>query len=56
MPRMSQKKRQEMAFFINESGRIRHNPRCLKCARDCKQSFRAILVACPKYNPKPVKT
>jgi len=58
MPRMSKKKRLEMSLFINSKGRIEFNRLCKACARDCKQSHRAIIIACPKYAPrahKPVK-
>ena len=38
----SKKWRLEWAFFLGENGRR-------KCAHPCKQSFRAVLIACPHY-------
>jgi hypothetical protein len=52
MPRMSQKRKLEWSFFLTEHNRIACNSRCRQCARPCKQSFRAIIVACQKYIPK----
>jgi len=52
MPRMSKKRRLELAYFLNERNRITHNPQCRKCQKDCKQSFRAVLIFCPKYLSK----
>jgi len=49
MPRMNQKRRLEMSLFINEKGRIQFNRLCKACIRDCKQSHKAIIVACPRY-------
>ena len=43
MPRMSKKRKEEWAFFLNERNRITYNPLCRKCRRTCKQSFRAKL-------------
>ena len=47
MPRMSKKRKQEWAFFLNERNRITYNPLCRKCRRTCKQSFRATIIECP---------
>ena len=52
MPRMSKKRKQELAFFLNERGRIAHNDTCRKCVGDCKQSFRTVIVCCPCYESK----
>lgn len=52
MPRMSKAMKKEMAFFINDKGRITHNDLCRKCIYDCKQSFRAMIVCCSKYVSK----
>lgn len=51
MPRMSKKRRLEMSLFINSKGRIEFNKRCKACAHDCKQSHKAVIIACPKYAP-----
>ena len=47
MPRLSKKYKQEMAFYLDERNRIRYNDLCKKCEKECKQSFRAIIVDCP---------
>ena len=52
MPRMSKKLKKELAFFLNERGRRSYNVLCRKCQHDCKQSFRAVIVACPRYLSK----
>ena len=52
MPRMSKKRKQEWALFLNERNRITYNDLCRKCSNDCKQSFRCIVVYCPKYLSK----
>ena len=52
MPVMSKKVREEMAYFINDKGRIQYNEQCVRCTYDCKHSYRAILVCCPRYRSK----
>lgn len=52
MPRMSKAKKEEMAMFINNKGRITYHPTCKTCKRSCKQSFRIDLIACPNYERK----
>ena len=52
MPRMSKKRRLEWAFFLGENGRRQYNHICKKCVHGCKQSFRAIVVLCPRYYSK----
>ena len=52
MPRMSQKRKEEWSFFLNERARVSYNELCRKCRHSCKQSFRAIIVECPKYESK----
>ena len=49
MPRMSKKRKQEWALFLNERNRITYNGLCRKCSSECKQSFRCVAVHCPKY-------
>ena len=48
MPRMSKKRKQEWALFLNERNRITYNELCRKCSNNCKQSFRCIVVLCAK--------
>lgn len=52
MPRMSKKRKEEWAFFLNEHNRITYNVLCRKCVHNCKQSFRAIVIECPRYCSK----
>ena len=52
MPRMSKKMKKELAFFLNERGRRSYNELCRKCQHDCKQSFRAVIIDCPRYLSK----
>ena len=52
MPRMSQKRRLEWSFFLNSRNRITYNSLCRGCIYDCKQSFRAIIILCPRYYSK----
>ena len=52
MPRMSKKRRLEWSFFLNHRNRITYNDLCRGCAHGCKQSFRAIIVLCPRYFSK----
>ena len=37
---------------LYERNRITYNEPCRKCSNDCKQSFRCIVVLCPKYLSK----
>lgn len=55
MPRLGKKLKEELVFFISDKGRIRYCDKCRKCICSCKQSFRAEIVACPKFERK-VKT
>ncbi len=52
MPRMSKKRKLEWSLFLNECNRITNNDLCRKCFYDCKQSYRAILIECPRYLSK----
>ena len=52
MPRMSKKRRLEWNFFLNHRNRITYNDLCRGCTHGCKQSFRAIIVLCPRYFSK----
>ena len=47
MPRLSKKYKQEWQFFLDDRNRMKYNELCKKCERECKQSFRAIIVDCP---------
>jgi len=52
MGRMSEKKKMEWAFFLNDRNRSTYCEKCRKCTEECKQSFRAAVVACPNYHSK----
>ena len=52
MARMSNKRRLEWSFFLNDRSRITYNELCRKCQHKCKQSFRAVVVDCPTYLSK----
>ena len=55
MPRMSKKRKKELAFFLNDRGRRSYNEVCRKCQHKCKQSFRAVMIDCPRYQSKRAK-
>ena len=43
---------QEWSFFRNRAGRIQFNSVCRSCRNRCKQSFRAELVSCRRYESR----
>lgn len=49
---MSKKRRLEWSFFLNDRNRVTYNELCRRCRNDCKQSFRAVVIECPKYLSK----
>ena len=54
MPRMPKKEKIAWNFFLNpDTGRKNYNVLCRHCVEECKQSFRAVVVECPKYKAKP---
>ena len=52
MPRLSKKAKQEWTIFIGGNGRRQYNALCVKCSRECKQSYRVIVCECRKYESK----
>jgi len=52
MPRLGVKARVEWALFIGENRRRQYNGLCRRCKLPCKQSFRAVIIECPKYRSK----
>ena len=52
MPRMPKKRKLELAFFLNERGRVTYNDLCRKFQLSCRQSFRAVIVDCSLYLSK----
>ncbi len=55
MPRMSKKRKLEWQFFLNHRNRMTYNSLCRKCVHGCKQSFRAVVMDCPRYQSKRAK-
>ena len=53
MPKLSKKLRAMWEFFIDPiTQKRKYHPRCCRCTRDCKQSFRVTGLWCPRYKPK----
>ena len=53
IPRLSKKAKREWSLFVDPGiGRRSYNELCRRCTHSCKQSFRAIVVACPHYESK----
>ena len=52
IPRVPKYQKEEWAFFLDSNGRKAYNDLCKKCVRECKQSFRVIVIYCPKYHSK----
>ena len=48
----SQKWKLEWSFFLAADGRRKYNDTCRRCVRGCKQSFRTVLIECPRYISK----
>ena len=40
--------KQEQEYYLNGKNEIQYNSKCERCARDCKISFKSIIVYCPK--------
>ena len=43
---------QEWSFFRNRAGRIQFNSVCRSCRNRCKQSFRAEILSCRRYESR----
>ena len=52
MPRMSKNRKMEWALFLSDHNRITYNKLCLKCSKDCKQSFRGKVIQCLQFRRK----
>ena len=51
----TKKYKREMEFFIHpKTEYVTYNEKCLSCPGECKQSFRAQIVACPHCEKKEV--
>ena len=53
MPRLSKKAKAEWSLFIHPAtGRRTYNDLCRKCIHPCKQSYRALVIECPRFYGK----
>lgn len=43
---------QYISFYRNSRGEVVYNELCTDCQHECKQSFRAEILICPKIKPK----
>ncbi len=43
------KRYDDWAFYRTKAGHIAYNKFCLRCAYSCKQSWRAEIVDCPRF-------
>ena len=49
MPRP--RKVNDLALFQNDRFKVQFCEMCMDCQKDCKQSFRAVIVRCPRFEP-----
>ena len=52
MPRMSNKRKQELSLFLNERGRVEYNSLCRRCVHSCKQAYKVLVIVCGRYLSK----
>ena len=53
MPRMSKRDKLEWSYYINpKSHRRQYNALCRDCVRECKQSYRSVVIECRNYVSK----
>ena len=52
MPRMSNKRKQELSLFLNGRGRVEYNSLCCRCVHNCKQEYRVLVNECGRYLSK----
>ncbi len=52
MSRTNNQRKRELAFFLTESGKVAYNKLCLCCKHECKQSYRAVVVSCPRFEKR----
>ncbi len=52
MPRMSDQRKRELAFFLSETDRVAYNKLCLCCKHECKQSYCAVVVNCRRFEKR----
>ena len=51
MPRP--RKVNDLAFFQNDRCKVQYCEMCMDCQKNCKQSLRAVIVRCPRFEPVP---
>ena len=49
MPRMTQKRKQELTLFLNERDRVEYNSLCRRCVHSCKQAYKVLVIECGRY-------
>ena len=49
---MSNKRRLDWSIVLNDRSRITYDELCRICRHECKQSYRSVMVHCPKYLSK----
>ena len=52
MPRMTQKRKQELTLFLNERDRVEYNSLCRRCVHSCKQAYKVLVIECGRYLSK----
>ena len=53
MPRLPKKAKEEWSLFIHpDTGRRTYTDLCRKCVHPCKQSYRALVIECPRFYVK----
>ena len=52
MPRMTKRRKEDLAFFLTDKGRVAYNRLCLKYNHDCKQSYRAVIIECRRFEKR----
>ena len=55
MPRMTQKRKQELTLFLNERDRVEYNSLCRRCVHSCKQAYKVLVIECGRYLSKRAK-
>nr|MBQ4455180.1 hypothetical protein [Clostridia bacterium] len=53
MEKQKRTNNRDWTFFINpQTGRRAFNPKCKRCVKNCKQSYRVQSVSCRNYRTK----
>ena len=54
MPKIGKRKLSEFEYYLKggKKRKFEYNSKCKTCENDCKQSYRSILIQCPKYKSK----